>query len=60
MTAKRYIDRGVEKEVDAVCQGCIVFFRLRGASGTCMCEESDHYCHVILKDHPACKEFVAK
>jgi len=66
MTCLKYMERGVDKEIEDICGHCDSFsgwvmdrpLPLKRLSiGICRNDKSNHYLHMFSFFHPACKQF---
>lgn len=61
MTAKYFTARGIKGEIENICAECMLRRDLYGQVDlkmiVCENENSDHFGHVMGKNHPACDGF---
>ena len=62
MTRLKFIENGVEREIGEACGKCEGFFPFQQIFATGMCKNkySDHFAHVLVRDHPACEKYTKK
>ena len=58
MTEVKYIEQGVEKTREEWCAGCAALISMEDHDlvGVCGNPESDHYMHLICRNHRACEK----